>query len=86
MMSKQDFAHVGEGMMRHFEKNAGSSSKKRPLPTDAETKETMRLGVEVMLEGGVEACMLMGGIQVIKDAAFAVRLSLPPPNLKPSGP
>ena len=72
MMSKQDFAHVGEEMMRHFEQHADSSSSKRPLPTDAETKAAMRLGVEVMLAGGVEAFMHMGGIQDIKDAALAV--------------
>ena len=85
LMSKQDFARVGEEMMRHFEQHGGRSSSKRPLPTDAETKAFMRLGVEVMLAGGVEACMRMGGIQDIKDAAFAMRLSLPPPNLTPSG-
>ena len=52
----------------------------------AETKVAMRLGVEVMLAGGVEACKRMGGIQEIKDAALAVSLSLPPLVLKPSGP
>ena len=85
-MSKQDFARVGEQIMQHFQQNAGSSSSGCPFPTDAETKATMRLDVEVMLTGGLEACIRMGGIQDIKDAALSVRLSLPPPNLKTSGP
>ncbi len=84
-MSKQDFARVGEQIMQHFQQNTGSSSSGCPLPTNAETKATMRLDVEVMLTGGLEVCIRMGGIQDIKDAALTVRLSLPPPNLKTSG-
>jgi hypothetical protein len=86
LMSKKDFARVGEEMLRHFERDGPNSSSKRPIPTDVETKVVMRLGVEVMLVGGVEACMLMGGIQDIKDEALAVRLPLQPPMLKPLGP
>ncbi len=73
-------------MLWHFERDGANSSSKLPIPTDTETKAAMRLDVEVMLTGGVEACMLMGGIQDIKDAAFTVRLSLEPSNLKPLGP
>ena len=73
-------------MLWHFERDGANSSSKLPIPTDTETKAVMRLDVEVLLTGGVEACMLMGGIQDIKDAAFAVRLSLEPSNLKPLGP
>jgi hypothetical protein len=83
-MSKQDFTDVGEEMLRHFEQDGATWSSERPIPTDTETKSTMRLDVEVILAGGVEAYMIMGEIQTIKDAALAVRLSLQPPNFKSS--
>ena len=86
LMSNQDFACVGEEILWHFERDGANSSSKRPIPTDVETKTSMWLGVEVMLAGGVEACMLMGDIQAIKNAALAVRLPLQPPILKPLGP
>ena len=44
------------------------------------------MDVEVMLTGGVEACMRMGGIQDIKDTTLVVSLPLPPPLMKLSGP
>ena len=72
LMNKQDFTLVREEMLRHFEQHGANSSSKRPIPTDTETKADMRLDVEVMLTGGVEACMFMGGIQTIKDTAFVV--------------